>query len=171
MLRHLALFTALQLSLAGISHAGTVKRDIYGFRTGLSTKDQQDAATAHRCKLWINSGASASLSEKIFARGEFCEGGGQHVFFRVGPYTSNVLDLFTYVSADVPVPQAVRDICLQFKTDCASAKLNTPSDLGEGLILQINPDPVFGLEVHLIDKSLIAEEEKLAPAPRGVPKL
>jgi hypothetical protein len=173
MLRSLALFTTLLLSSSNASLAETIKRDIYGFRTGLPTKDQQAAVTAHKCKLWTNGGASAPLSPKVFASGEFCEGANSSVsvFFRAGPYSKKVLDLWTNVSVEVPVAQAVRDICLQFKTDCSSAALDTPMDLGDGLFLQVQRDPPFGLAVHLIDRSLITEEEKLAPPPRGVPKL
>jgi hypothetical protein len=118
---------------ADISRADTIKRDIYGFRTGLPTRDQQAAVLARKCKLWNNPGAAVSLSEKVFASGEFCEGAGQSVFFRVGPYSRKVIDLFTYVATEVPVAQAVQDICLQFKTDCVSAKLNTSLDLVPGI--------------------------------------
>ncbi|CAN7693334.1 hypothetical protein LJR220_006694 [Bradyrhizobium sp. LjRoot220] len=128
-------------------------------------------------KLWV--GGGGPLSEKIFGEGRYCD--GQRLSLLAGPHSQKIMHIETRIESDLAADQVTHSVCLQFTTECSRIKLDTPLNLGEGLLLEIT-DKDYGNSgalrkmnrmfiIRLVDRQLIEEEEKLLPGPRGVPKL
>jgi|GEM_PF-7113337 len=175
----LALVSTGQAGLGGTGQPETVKRDIYGFETGMTLEQAQAVAAARDCQLQGQSiGEPITKKTSTTTYSYLCKKTEQ-VYLWVGPHSNKILDLTTIFRSELPPKRVVADMCKQFTSHCPSARFRRPIPLGDELYLTIGVrrdlsdrnTPAKTYEVGLHNRSLHAEERKLEPAPAPLPKL
>jgi hypothetical protein len=165
------IFAALVFSGLGIvsSHSETIKRDIHGFHPG-TVQEFRDAAKAFNCTgVWVLPSSSAAnpgaLCEYRFNSPPYTG----RVTGQVGTKTQKIIWVSENFQAGAPEDVA-RDVCRQFSTDCSSAKLASPIDLGNGDLLivrknytenarnPIQPGQPLEFQIILANQNLSDEE-------------
>jgi len=163
-----AAIISIVFGLTQMAYAGTIKRDISGFETGMSLAQVQEVAYGHDCQFRPElPDHFESTSPTSFT----CRTTSDVFAFRFGLLSGKLLSISTTIASDLPLAQFTLSICEQYTTDCAVRN-------SEGIIIDPDQQLILSVFPHLTQqkvfvvsitsKSLERYEDRTLPAFRDL---
>jgi hypothetical protein len=159
MAKKLIVFILVEISWTS-SSAETIKRDIRGFRNGMTPNEFKLAGQPPVCKsVWLMGNYA------------LCERPSGQTRAEIAPKTGTIYMITESFSASGSVPEVLSSVCKQFTTDCGAIELGKSLNLGDGDILIVRKSPGMWPTDYdvVLGSQAILDAEKRAPDPNSAP--